>query len=262
MPPDQSPAAPPPTHARAVLLGDRLALDRARFGRAVSAAPFCDREGDGYIVVFRYGAVVMVGLDRAAEDAALARFADGNPADVEEERVEIAFGPDDEGPGPGGVVRIKSLSDPHVLVLADVLAKSVALARYEKQIGQVFDTVEPAARDLATRGRLPQARKALLQMIGSALLTRHRVSGRIAFAEKPDILWDHPELERFYARLEDEYEIVERGTLLNGKMEVVAAAAETFTDLVDTARSTRLELLIVILIMAELVIAAVQLFRY
>ncbi|MEJ1967112.1 MAG: RMD1 family protein [Rhizomicrobium sp.] len=94
-----------------------------------------------------------------------------------------------------------------------------------------------------------------------ALLTQHRVSGRIAFGEKPDVLWERPELERFYARLEDEYEIVERGTLLNGKLGVIGSAAQTFTDLIDTARSARLELLIVVLILAELVIAAVTLFR-
>jgi uncharacterized Rmd1/YagE family protein len=109
---------------------------------------------------------------------------------------------------------------------------------------------------------LPSARKALLQLIGSALVAQHRVSGRIAFAEKPDVLWEHPELERFYARLKDEFEIIERGTLLNGKVGVIGSAAETFTDLVDTARSARLELLIVVLILAELILAAGSLIRF
>ena len=148
-----------------------------------------------------------------------------------------------------------------MLILADILAKSVALARYEREIASVFDTIEPAASRLAVSGRLPKARKALLQLIGSALLAQHRVSGRIAFAEKPDVLWENPELGRLYARLEDEYEIIERGTLLNSKVAVVGSAAETFTDMMDTARSARLELLIVILILVEIVIAAVALFR-
>ena len=159
------------------------------------------------------------------------------------------------------VLQIKALTPAHVLVVADILAKSVALARYERDIAAVLDTIEPVATTLAVSGRIPKARKALLQLIGAALLAQHRVSGRIAFAEKPDILWEHPELERFYARLEDEYEIIERGVLLNGKVNVVAAAAQTFTDMIDTARSTRIEVLIVILILAELIIAAVTMFR-
>ena len=42
---------------------------------------------------------------------------------------------------------------------------------------------------------------------------------------------------------------------------MVGSAAETFTDMMDTARSARLEMLIVILILVEIVIAAVALFR-
>ena len=257
---------PPPVargRARAVLIGDRITIDRDRFEHVVSTAPFCYRQGQGFVVAFRYGAVVLVGLDPAEEEAALARLAEAAAPvpEREEERLAFELAPEDEGLTPAGVLRLRALALPQVLVLADALGKSVALAYYEKAVAGVFDTIEPAARSLAAEGRVPAARQPLLRLIGSALLTRHRVSGRIAFAEKPDILWDHPELGRLYARLEDEYEIVERGTLLNGKMNVIAAAAETFTDLIDTARSTRLEILIVLLILAELVIGAVQLFR-
>jgi uncharacterized Rmd1/YagE family protein len=250
--------------AHAVLVSDRLVVDRSKYTGVVSPAPFCYREGDGYVVVFRYGAVVLVGLTAEEEKQALSRLPNDTPqpAPIEEERVglEIHAGKE-EGATVSGVLYLKELSVAHVLVLADILAKSVALARYEREIASVFDTIEPAASRLAVSGRLPKSRKALLRLIGSALLAQHRVSGRIAFAEKPDVLWENPELGRFYARLEDEYEIIERGTLLNGKVSVVGSAAETFTDMIDTARSARLELLIVILILAEIVIAAVALFR-
>ncbi len=250
--------------AHAVLLADRLTVDRSHQPGIVSAAPFSYRIGRGYVVIFRYGAVVLVGLSEAQEKTVLAQLMAKStiPAPLDEERLVIALRPDeDEGVTDTGRLQIRELTQAHVLVLADILAKSVALARYEREIGQVFDTIEPAANTLAVEGRIPSARRALLKLIGSALLAQHRVSGRIAFAEKPDALWDHPGLERFYARLEDEYEIVERGTLLNGKVGVIATAAETFTDLVDTARSARLELLIVVLILAEIVIAAVTLMR-
>jgi len=259
-----NPAEAVPLRARAVLLGDRLNVDRARYDNVLSTAPFCYRDGDGFVVIFRYGAVVMIGASPEREEAILALAQDGlsHPMPIEEERVALELHPgQDEGPTPGGILRMAELSLPRVLVLADILAKSVALARYEREIASVFDTIEPAASALASTGKLPTARKPLLKLIGSALLAQHRVSGRIAFAEKPDILWEQPELGRFYGRLEDEYEIVERGTILNGKVSVVGSAAETFTDIIDTARSTRLEILIVLLIFAELVIAAAALWR-
>ncbi len=248
--------------ARAVLLGDRLIPDRAAQARVVSTAPFAFRKGDGFVVAFRYGAAVLIGLSLAEEEESLSLLS-GPVAQTgarEEERIGLEFG-QEEGLTAAGTLQVKDLSPAHALVLADILGKSVALAQYEKEIASVLDAIEPAASALATAGRIPSARKDLLKLVGSALLTQHRVSGRIAFAEKPDILWEHPELERFYARLEDEYEIVERGTLLNGKMTVIATAAQTFADMMDTARSARLELLIVILILAELVIAAATLFH-
>jgi len=246
--------------AYAALLSDRLIVDRSRYTGVVSAAPFCYREGEGYVVVFRYGAVVLVGLTPDQEKQTLLRLSAEAPIEEERVRLEIRAGAD-EGATASGALLLREMSVAHVLVLADILAKSVALARYEREIAAVFDTIEPAANRLAISGRLPKVRKALLQLIGSALLAQHRVSGRIAFAEKPDVLWENPELGRFYARLEDEYEIIERGTLLNSKVSVVGSAAETFTDLMDTARSVRLELLIVILILVEVVFAAVALFR-
>lgn len=255
--------APPRRRARAVLLGERLVIDRSRFANVVSTTPFCYRLGEGFVVAFRYGVVVLVGLDGAEEQGALAQF-DGDvrhATPAEEERVDFEIGGAEDGPMPDGVLRMKALALPYVLVLADILAKSVALARYEREIAQVFDTIESAAVALSSEGRVPNVRKPMLKLIGSALLAQHRVQGRIAFAEKPDILWDHPELGRFYEKMEDEYEIVERGTLLNGKLDVIGTVAETFTDMMDTARSTRLELLIVGLILAELVIGIVELFR-
>jgi uncharacterized Rmd1/YagE family protein len=250
-------AGPIPVHA--ILLGDRLAADRTAARDVLSTAPFCFRKEDGYVVVFRYGAMVFVGVSASGERETLAQYGP-NPQGIEEERLELLLKPDqDEGITATGQLQFKSLTGAHVLVLADILAKSIALARYEREIATVFDTIEPAANMLAVEGRIPRRRKELLRLVGAALLAQHRVSGRIAFAEKPEVLWDHPELERLYARLEDEYEIIERGTLLNGKVRVIASAAETFTDMIDTARSARLELLIVILILAELVIAMVTL---
>lgn len=266
--PDEKPidiaAAVSEIAAHAVLLSDRLVIDRSAHPGVVSTAPFCYRKDGGYVVIFRYGVAVFIGIPARKEASTLAELLPEQPRSetLEEERVRIELRPDgDEGLTASGVLQLKELTQAQVLVLADILGKSVALARYEREIASVFDTIEPAANTLAIKGRIPRNRKSLLRLIGAALLAQHRVSGRIAFAEKPDVLWEHPELERFYARLEDEYEIVERGTLLNGKMTVIASAAETFTDMMDTARSTRLEILIVVLILAELIIAVIALVK-
>jgi uncharacterized Rmd1/YagE family protein len=97
-------------------------------------------------------------------------------------------------------------------------------------------------------------------LIGNALLVQQRVSGRVAIAEKPDALWDRPDLERLYARLEDEYELRERVEVLNRKLVIISDTANTLADIIDTQRSLRLELIIVALIAFEVIMALYQMF--
>ncbi|WP_414695698.1 RMD1 family protein [Phenylobacterium sp.] len=51
-----------------------------------------------------------------------------------------------------------ALAPDKLLVVADALAKSAALAQDERQVAKVFDTVEPWARRLAETGRSPGGR--------------------------------------------------------------------------------------------------------
>jgi len=122
----------------------------------------------------------------------------------------------------------------------------------------VIEVIEPFARRLAERGRTPGGRRAILKYIGNAMLVKNRVSGRVAVAEKPDAVWDRPDLERLYARLQDEYELKERAEALSRKLSVISDTAEMLTDMIDTKRSLRLEFLIVLLILFEIVITVYQ----
>ena len=155
---------------------------------------------------------------------------------------------------------VKEISAERLIVISEALAKSVVLANDEHEVAAVFEKTEPLARLLAETGRTPGGRRAILTHIGNALLVQHRVSGRVAVAEKPDVLWDRPDLERLYARLEAEYELKERLDALNRKLAVIAESAKALTDIIDTERSLRLEFIIVLLIVAEVVIAAFQIF--
>jgi uncharacterized Rmd1/YagE family protein len=171
--------------------------------------------------------------------------------------IEIAPDKDDQIL-PGGPMILKTLTPDHLIVIADALSKSVVLARDEREVAAVFELVEPFARQFAEKGRVAAGRRAILKQIGNALLVQHRLSGRVAVAEKPDVVWDRQDLERLYARLQDECELKERAEALSRKLSVIAKTAEVLTDIIDTKRSLRLEIAIVVLIAIELVIAGYQ----
>lgn len=145
-------------------------------------------------------------------------------------------------------------------MIADVLAKNVGLVRDEREVNKVLELIEPFASRLALTGRAPFNRRNMLRLIGQALLVHHRMSGRIAIEEKPDVLWDRADLERLYARLEDEYELKERANALRHKLEVIEETTRAVTDIIDTERSARLEFIIATLIVVEILIAVYDLF--
>jgi uncharacterized Rmd1/YagE family protein len=257
--------ATPPSRlrVRAVLLGDRLATTQLRRERLVSTTPLAFRVGEtGLAVLFRYGAAVLIGLDEAEEARVLTDIGDfvtGREGPPEEEIALILIEPaQDEQITAAGAIQLKAATVEHRLIVADALAKSVALAQDERQMAQVFEKIEPFAASLASGGRWPAGRTAVLRLIGQSLLAQHRLAGRVAVREKPDILWDQPNLERFYARLEDEYELVERAEDLDRKLSVIGSTAEALLDMLDTSRFLRLEILVVLLILAELVLGVIE----
>ena len=159
---------------------------------------------------------------------------------------------------PGGPIQVRDLSPQRLLVIADGLAKNVSLARDEREVNAVLDVVEPFAAALSRTGKPPSTRRAMLRLIGQALLVQHRVSGSVAVEEKPDVLWDRPDLERLYARVEDEYELKERTLTLKRKIEVVEETARALTEVIEADRSLRLEATIILLILAEIMLTLVQ----
>jgi required for meiotic nuclear division protein 1 len=250
--------------AHALQIGDRI--NTAGFeGPLLSNAPLAVRVGSqGLAVVFRYGVAVFVGLTADEEAEFLERLQSrtfGKISPHEDEWAKIQIAKEGDEPIPvGGPILVRDLSVERLLVVADALAKSVVLANDERQVANVFDTIEPFARELGREGRTSRNRTDLLKLLGNALLVQHRLSGRVAVSDKPDALWDRPDLERLYARLEDEYELSERAETLNRKLSVIADTATTLSDIVDTKRALRLELIVIYLIAFEILVTFYEIY--
>jgi uncharacterized Rmd1/YagE family protein len=261
--PTVAPTAALRKRGRAILLSDRIDTSQLEHDHVVSAIPLTYKFGkDGFVTLFRYGVAVMIGLSPEEEDEVLRSL---KPRLIrplqpqEEESVTVDLTPDkDDQIMPGGPIVMKAITPGSLIVIADALSKSVVLARDEREVAAVFDLVEPFARQLAEKGRASAGRRTIFKQIGNALLVQQRVAGRVAVSDKPDVLWDRPDLERLYARLEDEYELRERADALLRKLSVLAETAQVLTDILDTKRSFRLEMIIVILIAVELLVAGYQ----
>jgi uncharacterized Rmd1/YagE family protein len=255
-----SPASTTSFPVRALLLGERLDTRGLERDDTIATNPLTLRIGrDGFAFLFRYGVAVFAGLSVIEEDQVVRslrpRIVDP-AATPETDQVQILVKPGGEDQvDPSGGIALREASPERLQIVANVLSKSLILSHYESRIAEAFDRIEPLADRLQRTGRTGSQAHRLLQQIGGVLLTQHRMVGRVEVQEKPDVLWDHPELERLYARLEDEYELVERSRGMERKLALINETVGTILDMVQTQRSMRLEWYIIGLIAIEIMLS-------
>ena len=244
--------------ARALLLGARLDLRNWPEGETLARAPLAIRlHGGGIAVLFRYGVAVLFAAAAEAERALRERLAplmEHRYRSPEIEELEVRV---DSGRPEGlqeGALLVQSASLERLQLVAEALSKSVLLGHYETRLSGDFDRIEPLALALERGGRMRGGTREHLKRIGALLLIESRMVGRAEIGDKPELLWDHPRLERLNAVLEDEFEIRERLAALDRKLELVARTERTLVDLISTRHSLRVEWYIVALIAVEILL--------
>jgi len=238
---------------RALLLGERLDTRGLERDDTIATNPLTLRIGrNGIAFLFRYGVAVFAGLSAIEEDEVVRSLRPriSEPAaSPETDQAQILLRPAAEDQiDPSGAIQLKEASPHRLTIVANVLSKSLILSHYETRIATAFDQIEPLAERLQRTGRSGYQARQLLQQIG-------RVLGRVEMEEKPDVLWEHPELERLYARLEDEYELAERSRAMEAKLALINETVGTVLDLVQNQRATRLEWYIIGLIGIEILLS-------
>lgn len=251
-------------NARARLLGRHLDIKRLGHLESLAINPLTVPIGDqGRAVLFRSGAVVLFGVDddqAAAFIEGIAPFVTDPLAQPEEEDLPILVDPG----RPEGLERERLVladADPARLqVVADILGKSVLLADQEARVAQAFDRIEPLADQMRYYGRGVDSADTLIRHIGEALAIQQAMVGRGEIGDKPDVIWERPDLERLFLSLEAEYEIRERQLALERKLTLINETAATLLNLLQSKQSLRVEWYIVILIVIEIVLSLYELF--
>lgn len=249
--------------ASATLVGTRLGLQDVNRTGAVANSPLTFAENGGWIVLFRFGALVTIGLDPSRQRSWRGRIGpltEEPAADPAVEEVDVRIDPHAaEGVTAKGELTLRDLDIGRAHVIALILAKSAVLDHYETRVAAVFDRVEGLARALR-RGRLPRRGKALLRELGDVLLIQSRMVGRVEVSDKPELVWDDPQLDLLYERFAIEFELRERDHELSRKLELISRVAETYLELLNNRQALRVEWYIVLLILVEILLSLYMIF--
>jgi uncharacterized Rmd1/YagE family protein len=249
---------------RALCIGERIELSRFHTSDQIAQNPvLVALGGESAATLSRYGVVVFFNTTPDREDAFLREIMPLVAKPIlspETESLTLRVRTDGEEGLEGGVLFLRELTAERLQLVGWVLSRSVVLAEYEARVSKNFDRVEPFAIELQTRGIGGRRMGELLQHIGSALLTELKLVGRVEVREKPELLWEHPELDPLFLRLQAEFELSDRFAALERKLDLISRTVGTVLTLLQNRRSLRVEWYIVILIVVEIVLSLYALF--
>ncbi|MCX7951290.1 MAG: RMD1 family protein [Clostridiales bacterium] len=142
-------------------------------------------------------------------------------------------------------------------IVATILAKSVALKKIEVDIDNLLDEIENIIVYL-DNGKLHLSDTHLAKMSSKVLRFKYNTISYIMLLDKPDVAWKIEDAEEFFTKLSDLFELKDRYDKIRHKTEVLLDITEVFTSLTHAKRGTKLEWMVIILFIVEIVMSILE----
>ncbi len=140
-----------------------------------------------------------------------------------------------------------------IKIISYVLSQSVALERYEDDIEARLSEVGVIVENLKSSGRTKLREKKILKQVGSVLSVKQTAVTHLSLFDKPEEIWESPDLESLYNKLNAEYELKDRLDVLSEKIDYLSDISQMLMNLLAEKRAAYLEIIIIILIAIEIV---------
>ena len=106
---------------------------------------------------------------------------------------------------------------------------------------------------LEQHGKLDISGHKLKRFIGKVLNIKNKISENLYIFDSPEITWEIEELNKLNQDLKQVFDLKDRYRLIHDRIEIIKENLELFKDIMDHKESSRLEWIIIILIVIEVV---------
>jgi uncharacterized Rmd1/YagE family protein len=106
---------------------------------------------------------------------------------------------------------------------------------------------------LEKRGKLTISGKKLKQFIGHVLKIKNQISENLCIFDSPDITWENEALNKLHASLKQTFDLNDRYRYIHERVGILKEDLELFKDIMDHRESSKLEWIIILLILVEVV---------
>jgi uncharacterized Rmd1/YagE family protein len=150
-------------------------------------------------------------------------------------------------------------SDEIKLSLSYGFSQSVKLQYFETIIDGLIEKYNPMIQTLSHSGEMAISRTQIQQIIGEILGAKSEMNLISNFLYHPKYFWQHPTLEQHFAMLERYLHIQRRVNAINHRLDTLNEIFEMFNGYLDNRHGHFLEIIIIVLIILEIVVAVLNL---
>lgn len=157
------------------------------------------------------------------------------------------------------LIHLKSYTTIGLLIVAHVVSQSVALEFYEQKLSDYYERSRKLIDASDTYSIFK--RTGLSRFAKQLVMVRHDLLIELHLLDKPDILWDNPDVEMLYNRLAASLELKTRFDIVEYKLNSIKDDMVMVMDLTNHNHSAFLEWVIIILIGVEIIMGIYEWFK-
>jgi uncharacterized Rmd1/YagE family protein len=132
-------------------------------------------------------------------------------------------------------------------------SQSVALNRYAEITESLLVETNVHTTYLENKGKLDISGNKLKRFIGKVLNIKNKISENLYIFDSPDSTWEDEQLNRLNSELKNTFDLKDRYQLIHDRIDIIKENLDLFKDIMDHKESSRLEWIIIILIVIEVV---------
>ena len=139
------------------------------------------------------------------------------------------------------------------------LSQSVKLSVFEESVDKAIEDNQAIPTELISSGKISLSKVALSKKIGFLFVERNYINLNNNILDTPEFFWKHPRYEQFYEISIKFLDLSQRIHVLNSKMDIMRDLYSILSDELKHAHSSRLEIVVILLIFIEVCIGIFEL---
>ncbi|MCJ1223466.1 hypothetical protein MMC12_000107 [Toensbergia leucococca] len=144
------------------------------------------------------------------------------------------------------------------LAISHALAQSVKTSLFEDLVSTTISLTTPLPEQIALTGSIALTRREITMQIGQLFILRINIHLQGSVLDSPELMWAEPQLEPVYGAVRSYLEMDQRVGLLTERLDVIADLLAVLKDQVRTSHGEYLEWIVIVLIAAEILVAAIN----